>query len=211
MALLPVHVVQKLATTSKSCNNSECCVSLKMTIQHILFPILTDTEKKKILAIIITQNLSYPEPHKIVESRIISVRVFYSSLFRQQSNCVRHLITQTDFSIPYSIRTKQTRNVCYATKEYASPKLEYWLPSTEPITIEYQTNQLQKSSIQSKKSSELQTQTKAVISPKTSQKLDAFQKQNMVQKSCAQRDRKGKSQLQALHSRKLWNHVSVNV
>lgn len=72
----------------------------RVIMQHTLILVQNRYVKKVIIAVKISQKLSYPEAHKCVESRNLPVRFSYSSLFKQQSKSVRYISTQTESSPP---------------------------------------------------------------------------------------------------------------
>lgn len=109
VVLLPVHVVEMSALAVNLVKNSNTVQTAKEIIQHVIVLVLF-RPVKKMLTVKITQNVSYPDARKLVESRTPPTDVSYSSLLRHQSNSVRHISTQTKSAIPDKVPSSSKSN-----------------------------------------------------------------------------------------------------
>lgn len=77
-AVLPltVRAVQMSAMMATLAKTQNVGQNVRVTMQHT-FVLLQTVSVKKLLAVKITQKLSYPKAHKLVESRTLSVAVSY--------------------------------------------------------------------------------------------------------------------------------------
>lgn len=106
MVTLPVlSMVQcsEFGHDSKSCKNAERCANCKSDHTTYSRSCPNWIFEKEILAKKVTQDHSYPEARKLVESRNPSIGVSYISILKQQSRPVRDISTQTEPSFSPSI------------------------------------------------------------------------------------------------------------
>lgn len=87
MVLVSVHALQKPTMIVNLTIILIVLQTFSLSTHHTLALAQNGSTEKEIL---VTQQLSYPEARKLIESRTPSVRVSYSSLFNQQSKSVTH-------------------------------------------------------------------------------------------------------------------------
>lgn len=81
---------------SKLCEKAKRCANCKGDHAAYFRSCPNWNHEKEILTVKITQELSFLEARKLVDSRTPFIGDSYSRLLRQQSKSIRHVSTQTD-------------------------------------------------------------------------------------------------------------------
>ena len=122
---------------NKTCEKSECCINCRG--DHPAYSRVCPKWifEKEIQAVKLTNNITYPEARKLIESRFPSPGLSFTNIVKSNKKSCDASAQTSPTIEPSSHPKKSTRSNGSRCETRLMPKLTLFPPSSEPVSFEY--------------------------------------------------------------------------